>query len=161
QPGRAVLSGSAFHGRSLYSQHSGSSKPWFLWHHFRLANHLNPLHYYRDSPYGQLHFRASSKRASSRADFNGSTRYRADRNRCKGAQGTQVCLGLSPPGWWNRYLSDLSIWLALAASTYLVVRSLENLHQANFRLIDSCNDYVRVDYSKVQKGHRHRPLCFK
>ena len=38
--------------------------------------------------------------------------------------------------------SNLSVWLALAASTYLVVRSLENMQKANFKLIDKCNVYV-------------------
>lgn len=37
---------------------------------------------------------------------------------------------------------DLSVWLALAASTYLVVRSLENMHKAGFTLIDTFNIYV-------------------
>lgn len=37
---------------------------------------------------------------------------------------------------------DLSVWLALAASTYLVVRSLDNMHKAGFTFIDTCNNYV-------------------
>jgi hypothetical protein len=37
---------------------------------------------------------------------------------------------------------DLSVWLALAAATYLVVRSLENMHKAGFTFIDTCNNYL-------------------
>lgn len=37
---------------------------------------------------------------------------------------------------------DLSVWLALAASTYLVVRSLENMQKAGFKFTDKFNNYL-------------------
>ena len=37
---------------------------------------------------------------------------------------------------------DLYVWLALMASVYLVVRSLENMQKAGFTFINTCNDYV-------------------
>jgi hypothetical protein len=37
---------------------------------------------------------------------------------------------------------DLYVWLALTASVYLVVRSLENMQKAGFTFINTCNDYV-------------------
>ena len=37
---------------------------------------------------------------------------------------------------------DLYVWLALMASVYLVVRSLENMQKAGFTFISTCNDYV-------------------
>lgn len=43
---------------------------------------------------------------------------------------------------YNFRQSNLGVWLALAASTYLVVRGLENMQKANFKLIDKCNIYV-------------------
>jgi hypothetical protein len=46
---------------------------------------------------------------------------------------------------------DLSVWLALAASMYLVVRSLDNMHQSGFKLIDTCNDYVGTRIFRRQK----------
>jgi hypothetical protein len=50
--------------------------------------------------------------------------------------------------------SNLNVWLALAASTYLVVRSLENMQKANFKLIDKCNVYVGEHVFR-----RTKPLC--
>jgi hypothetical protein len=50
---------------------------------------------------------------------------------------------------------DLSVWLALGASVYLVVRSLENMHKAGFPLIAACNNYVgRHIFARQKNTHQ-------